>query len=180
MSDRLRPFATLRRRLGAAALAAVLGACTGLSPVEWSEFASIDPEGWDPLMSVEFVPEPSDSVAGWHTGCDVVLCLRYRAAAAPTRVPLEVLQENADADTLSCRVVDLVLADRYGRPTGHGEHGVYEVRDTLCRDIDMPEGYRVTCSLPQGAAAPRGLLDVGIVVTHAGATSRIPMPHIKL
>lgn len=183
-----RPDAALRRPGVSVALHLIAGAsllltasgCTGLSPVEWSEFASVDPAGWSPMMSAEFTPLPPDSVYPWPGLYDVVVCLRYKADAPQSVLTLIISEECDTSDVPHSQMNEICLFNDLHKPVGRGSYAVYEVTDTLHRKFSPPPGYTVTCSLPEGSPAPRGVIDIGLLLRRSGEKSVIPVPHIKL
>lgn len=154
--------------------------CIRLSPVEWSEFASVDPAGWSPMMSAEFTPVPPDSVYPWPGHYDVVVCLRYKADAPQSMLTLTITEECDTSSVPYSRMHEIYLFNESRKPLGRGSYAVYEVADTLHRDFVPPPGYTVTCSLPEGSPSPQGIIDVGVLLRRSGEQSIIPIPHIKL
>ncbi|MDE5877050.1 MAG: gliding motility lipoprotein GldH [Muribaculaceae bacterium] len=186
--NRYRPGAALRRPGVSVARHFIVStfvlltasACTRLSPVEWSEFASVDPAGWSPMMSAEFTPLPPDSVYPWPGVYDVVVCLRYKADAPQSVLTLTISEECDTSDVPSTRMQEIYLFNELHKPMGRGSYAVYEVTDTLHRRFSPPPGYTVTCSLPEGSPSPRGVIDIGLLLRRSGEKSVIPIPHIKL
>lgn len=154
--------------------------CTRLSPVEWSEFASVEPAGWSPMMSAEFTPLPPDSVYPWPGHYDVVVCLRYKADAPQSMLTLMITEECDTSSVPQTQMHELYLFTESRKPLGRGSYAVYEVTDTLHREFSPPPGYTVTCSLPEGSPSPRGIIDIGVLLRRSGEKSVIPVPHIKL
>lgn len=148
-------------------------ACSHSQKVDWSEFATLDPDGWDPVMAVEFCPQPTDSLAGWPHQCDVVAVVRYRISSPQQRLTLQITEENADGDTLAHTTRTLPLFQD-GNPAGRAAYAVCEVRDTLHRAWQIPEGYRITVGLPPGTPPPAGMLDLGFAIGRTGATASVP------
>lgn len=141
----------------------------------WSEFASVDANGWDPLMQIEFTPYPPDSVEMWNRECDVVLCVRYKASAPMADIPLDVT-EWSGGDTLSHRRINIPLF-RNGIPAGRGNYAVYETTDSLHIHFLPPQNYSVTVGLPGGCTPPKGIVDIGLTVSVAGSTPRFFIPN---
>lgn len=183
-----RPGAVLRRPgvsvalniIAAASMLLAGSGCTRLSPVEWSEFASIDPAGWSPMMSAEFTPMPPDSVYPWPGIYDVVVCLRYKADAPQSTLSIMISEECDTSNVPYNRMYEINLFNESHKPIGRGSYAVYEVTDTLHRKFSPPPGYTVTCSLPEGSPSPRGVIDIGLLLRRSGEKSVIPIPHIKL
>ena len=140
------------------------GGCRRVGDVVWSEFAAVGRNGWDPVMSQEFMPWPFDSVTNPSDRYTLAVCVRHTSRKPLAPLHLIAIQEWSDgksvADTLR-----ISLTPPPNTPSGRGAYGIYETLDTLTTDLRLTPGYSVTLRSLSPAAQTRGLTNVGLVLS---------------
>ena len=147
------------------------GSCGRLDRVEYSDFRDIEAEGWDPLRYLEFFPWPVDSTRAAYASYDLILYVRYTGRCTLRQLPLLVESESLAGigsekpDTLH---VNVELYTAGGNKKGKGPYTIYEVLDTLARDIRVTPGYTVTISNLLDAGSTQGVRSVGLILSRTG------------
>lgn len=152
----LRPIIIL-----ALSLTIILSGCREVDDVVYSEFSIIDPDGWDPVETLEFSSFPADSATFDNTLYDLRIMVRYDRSFSNRIIPLFV-EQTVDGNVIERDSVSLVLYDDKGDPTGKGSLGVFERFTILEHDMPLKEGYSVTLSPLLNKQDSKGILNVGV------------------
>ncbi|MDE7116669.1 MAG: gliding motility lipoprotein GldH [Muribaculaceae bacterium] len=156
------------------------GSCRRVDDVVYSDFATFDREGWDPVCVIPFFPWPVDSVLSPSDRFDLILTLRYSPADASSVIPLEITEEDENGEIGTHRV-SVRLRDKEGKPLGRKSVYLYEVSDTLRRDFALADGYLVGITSLSPLENTRGLRNIGLTLSlHRNRRpSLFPLPFSK-
>lgn len=161
----------LRLIICVASFVALASSCTRSIPAAYSEFADI-PESGIPLdAEYEFTPVPLDSTEVGNGRFDLILVVRYSNRLKARSVILNVEEISLDDMSPDSTSVDLALFGDDGRPLGLGNYGIYEISDTLRRNISIPEGYSVTISSPMLPESTTGIKSLGLILSRSGQSA---------
>lgn len=143
-----------------------LCSCTRISGVRYAEFVDIPsggiPSGW----VYDFNPADADSTLCTSGPLDVILVLRYARDCASRQVILDIEQTSlAQARPDSARVT-VSLFGNDGKPLGNGTYGIYEIQDTVARNVSVTDGYQISLSSPLPSSSTAGIKSVGIVLAN--------------
>ena len=135
-----------------------------MDDVVWSKYASLPPEGWDPVNVIPFFPWPEDSVTSPADRYSLLLSVRFTPLRLPAPLHLVMKQEDDSgyekSDTFRIELKTPALT-----PTGRGAYGIYESVDTLASGIRLRPGYCVelqSLSVPENTA---GISDIGLILS---------------
>lgn len=154
----------------------IAGSCGRLDKVEYSDYRDFGPQGWDPARYLEFTPWPADSSRAAYAHYDLLLYVRYSDKCGLQSLPVVVETVSLSGigserpDTL---MVSVPLYSSTGERKGKGSYTVFEVLDTLRKDISVVPGYRVTISNPLDAPSTRGLVNIGLILSRSESDLRV-------
>ena len=143
---------------------AVLASCNRAEKVAYSDFVAFGEDGWDPLCVVGFTPYPADSLAPPGERFDLILTLRYSPRDLSQSIPLEITEEDENGITDTERIT-IKLCDDKGEPLGKKGIALYEISDTLRRNISLPDGYALSVSSLSPPENTLCLRNLGITLT---------------
>ncbi len=160
----------LRHPIAWILLSLLLAACGHLTPVVYSEFATIGEEGLITNWGYTFSPVPFDSTEIDSGRFDLLLIVRYSNRCVSKSVILDVESLSINRPEPDSLRVDIPLFDNEGNPFGKGNFGIYETVDTIASGITLSEGYTVFVSSPLPEKETRGITDIGIKLSRTGKT----------
>ncbi|MDE5790895.1 MAG: gliding motility lipoprotein GldH [Muribaculaceae bacterium] len=138
--------------------------CRRVNNVVWSKYASIPPEGWDPVNVIPFFPWPEDSVNNPSDRYSLLLSVRFSILSNPAPLHLAIHQEDEEGRMKSDTIM-LTLSPPEETPVGKGSYVVYETVDTIDTGIPLRAGYCVelqSLSVPENT---RGIMDIGLILS---------------
>jgi len=145
-------------------LAVFATACHNISRIDYSSFVEFPEEGMPQSWEFDFNPTASDSamvISGHH---DIVVVTRYTKACTSRSIILnieEISFSRAKPDTFS---LEIKLFSNEGVPLGKGIYGVYEIADTIRRNVSVDNGYSISLSSPLPREKTVGIKALGIVL----------------
>lgn len=146
------------------ALPAALKGCDDLRTPDFSEYTHIPPRGIPQGWEFEFNPMVSDSISLAEGRHDVVVAVRYTNRSRARNVIIKVEEMSFWHDSSDTLTLTIPLFDYNGRPLGKGNFGVYELADTIRRDMKIPPGYTVSISSPLPDSITAGISDLGVII----------------
>ena len=146
------------------ALPSVLKGCEDIRTPDFSEYTHIPPQGIPQGWEFEFNPMASDSASLVEGRHDVVVALRYTNRSRARNVILKVEEMSLWHETPDTLTLTIPLFDSNGRPSGKGNYGVYEIADTIRRNMKVPPGYTVALSSPLSDSITAGISDIGVII----------------
>lgn len=149
--------------------------CGDIQKVRYSCFYSLPESGWNPEMSLEYTPWPTDSILNEGDRFDVVVCVRYSRDARPQGLDMTLSSFTLADEKPDTVPLSFTLFSPAGKPLGKGGYGVYEVTDTVARGIALSEGYNITLLSRADAASTAGVSDIGVILLN----SQPEEPHYK-
>lgn len=158
---------------------AVAVACAEISDTDYSSFADIPAEGMPQGWEFVFNPTQSDSAAILSGHHDVVVVARYTNECHSRSISLDIEEISFSNPTPATTRVEIDLFGDDGRPLGTGVYGVYEIADTIHRQIEIADGYSIAVSSPLQFTQTRGMKAIGIVIPRSGSRPVIPIPEFK-
>ncbi|MDE6754262.1 MAG: gliding motility lipoprotein GldH [Muribaculaceae bacterium] len=159
------------RLYGWIAISFLICGCANITPVEYSEFDYFGREGIPSGWMRDFSPVPADSANFNRRMYDVILTVRYNSRCSSRNIILDIEEfslSNSEPDSLR---IDMPLFYPDGRPLGIGNLGLYEISDTLRRDIPIQEGYTISVSTPLSSKETSGINAIGIRLSGSGETT---------
>lgn len=143
-----------------AAFCLILVGCGKSDEVVYTQFAAIDASGWERMGCVEF---KLDSAVNVDDRCDVLLVVRhsneYRYRSLCLTVEEMSLRHDVKVDT-----IEIPLATPSGEWQGRGSGRLYEVVDTLCRNVTLSADHLWTVGHAMRENPLVGVNDIGIVI----------------
>lgn len=133
--------------------------------VAYSHFESTDSKGWNRHDEKLFTLVPTDTAAHECVSgiYDVLLVVRYADFYPYSKLHIAVERASLSVAPLTDTIA-LTLADDYGRWIGSGNSGIYEIADTIYKNLRIDEGYQITLSHAMHEDVLVGVNDVGIVL----------------
>lgn len=150
--------------LGVAIFISFSPACTEINNVEYSKFYDFGNKGWSPDECLEYMPWPGDSVVDGGRRYDLVLCLRYSAKCKLSRLPIRMEQVSLSMSP-DTTLLEIPLITEAGYRRGKGSYTIYEISDTIARNIALSDGYTVTLFNSLDAVATEGITNIGIILS---------------
>lgn len=141
----------------------LFGSCRRVDNVVYSEFANFDNEGWDPVCVLPFSPWPMDSILTHADRFDLILTLRYAPNYPSSEIPLEISEEDENGVFATNRLT-VRLRDKNGKPRGRKSLYLYEISDTLHRDMQLSDGYVVNIATLSPPSNTQGLRNLGLTL----------------
>lgn len=141
----------------------LFGSCRRVDNVVYSEFANFDNEGWDPVCVLPFSPWPMDSVLNPADRFDLILTLRYAPNHPSSEIPLEISEEDENGVFATNRLT-VRLREKNGKPRGRKSLYLYEISDTLRRDMQLSDGYVVNIATLSPPSNTQGLRNLGLTL----------------
>lgn len=141
----------------------LFGSCRRVDNVVYSEFANFDNEGWDPVCMLPFSPWPMDSILTHADRFDLILTLRYAPNYPSSEIPLEISEEDENGVFATNRLT-VRLRDKNGKPRGRKSLYLYEISDTLHRDMQLSDGYVVNIATLSPPSNTQGLRNLGLTL----------------
>lgn len=141
----------------------LFGSCRRVDNVVYSEFANFDNEGWDPVCVLPFSPWPMDSILTHADRFDLILTLRYAPNYPSSEIPLEISEEDENGVFATNRLT-VRLRDKNGKPRGRKSLYLYEISDTLRRDMQLSDGYVVNIATLSPPSNTQGLRNLGLTL----------------
>lgn len=141
----------------------LLDSCTG--DTLYSSFAEIPRDGWKEGQYCRFHTCGFDSVfVNIHPNCDIILTVRHTGDVQYQELWLEVLQSPQDLRAIP-DTLRIPLKGKDGRWRGHSSKGLYELSDTLAKDVSIPGCYSMLIGPAMGNEPVEGILDMGLTIT---------------
>ena len=143
-----------------AAFCLILSSCVNSDNIIYSNFKSIDVDGWSNSQYLEF---QLDSIADGGVVVDVLLVVRHSENYDFESLCLvkEEVISNCDVRT---DTIEIRLADSEGRLMGRGHNGLYEVVDTLHSSVKIEDNYLLSISHGMREKLIVGVNDIGIII----------------
>lgn len=141
-----------------------LCSCKRWTGVEYSEFVDIPSSGIPQICVYDFSPEFEDSVCREVLPNFLVLSVRYTVNCPSRSIILDIEEMSLTHTIPDSTTVELPLFDEEGKPLGKGNYGIYEVNDTIRKNMKVPEGYTVSVSSPLPPEKTKGIRAVGIIL----------------
>ncbi len=135
-------------------------ACRRVDNVVWADFEPLDDNGWDPIRICSFSPWPVDSVVSPEDKFTLAVGCRFRASHHPAKLHLGVRLLDEEHMILS-DTMTLLLTPPPDGPGGRGAYAVYEVLDTLKRDLTLSPGLLLEIQNLTVPEQTRGVIAVG-------------------
>lgn len=154
----------LLARLLLFALPSALRGCGDIRTPDYSEYTHIPPEGIPQGWEFEFNPIGSDSASLVDGRHEVVVALRYTNRSRTRNLILNVEEMSLWHETPDTLTLTIPLFDSNGRPLGKGNYGVYEIADTIRKNMKVPPGYSIALSSPLSDSVTSGISDIGVIV----------------
>lgn len=151
-------------------IACGITSCGKLTPVVYSEFVNIGDKGIPQYWDYTFSPVPFDSTELELGHYDVILIVRYSNKCVSRSVIFDIESFSITQSHPDSTRVEIPLFKTDGVPVGKGNFGVFEITDTLSRDIKLPEGYVISISTPIPEEETKGIIDIGIKLSRTGQT----------
>ena len=146
---------------------AVSSGCRRVENTVWAEFCDIPSDGWDPIHIYSLQPWPVDSVVNPGDRFDIALACRFLTGNHPRHLHLAYSLSLYDS-ILRSDTLTLDLLPPRKRPGGYGSYGVYEVIDTVIRDIELIPGTPLDLRNLTTREQTAGILEVGARLSLSG------------
>lgn len=144
----------------------LLTACSGHDVVCFSHFYEFTPDGIPTDFEYLFSPLCPDTAVTAARPVDKVLVVRYNINCRSKSIILNFEETSLVGDSISSFSKEVRLFDDTGHPLGRGNYGIFELSDTLSRDITLPPGYTLTVSSPLPKKSTSGVEAIGLVISH--------------
>lgn len=145
----------------------VSSGCRRVENTVWAEFCNIPADGWDPIHVYSLQPWPIDSIVHPEDRFDIALGCRFRTGDHPRFLHLSYSLSLEDS-ILKSDTVTLELLPPPNRPGGHGAYAVYEVIDTVMRNIELHPGTTLDLRNLTNPAQTAGILEIGARLSLTG------------
>ena len=132
--------------------------------MEYSKFYDFGSDGWNPAECLEFNPWPADSVMNVGDKYDLILSLRYSGKCRLSRLPIRIEQVSLSLSP-DTTFLEIPLTTEKGTRRGKGSYTIYEVSDTIARNITLTEGYTITLFNPLDAQSTSGITNIGLILS---------------
>lgn len=130
-----------------------------------AEFANINDCGWakDDVKKIEIIPIDSVNFSNHENRCNVILTLRYNSDYEYKNIWLETMSETSTTK-IETDTIELLLVDCQGKWEGKGYGGMYELSDTILRNISIDDFKSVKIRHIMTDSLLKGIENVGIIV----------------
>ncbi len=146
-------------------LLSVAGGCRHIDSVGYSNFVTFDKEGIPQGWEFDFSPMERDSAALISTPHDAVVVVRYTNTCPSRSIILDIEELSLVSDKPDSLRVEIPLFDKEGIPLGRGNFGIFEVTDTIHRNMKVPEGYVISVSSPLPTNLTEGVNAIGLILS---------------
>lgn len=143
-----------------AAFCLLLSSCINSDDIVYTDFQSVDEDGWVNNQYIEF---QLDSVVNQQADVDVLLVVRYSEGYDYELLCL-VNEEIVSTCDVKTDTIEIKLADSDGRLIGRGQNGLYEVVDTLHRNLRINDYYSLSLAHGMREKSIKGINDIGIII----------------
>ncbi len=140
--------------------------CLHTENIVYSEFRNIGEEGIPEDWEYEFSPFPSDSSMAINGRFDLILAIRYTEECKAREVAMNIEEFSLGQERPDTLNATLQLFNEFEEPLGKGIYTVYEITDTIRRNIKIVDGYSVSVSSPVPMEKTKGINAIGIILSH--------------
>ena len=131
-----------------AAFCLLLSSCINSDNILYTDFQSVDEDGWVNNQQADVV---------------VLLVVRYSEDYDYESLCL-VKEEIVSTCDVMTDTIEIRLADPDGRLIGRGQNGLYEVVDTLHRNLRINDYYSLSLAHGMREKSIKGINDIGIII----------------
>lgn len=145
-----------------AVLILMMCSCINRGNVSYSSFQNIPSDNWNYLDGRQFEPFVEDSTL--HSGYyDVVLCIRHNSSYPYHQLWIEY--ETPDNNgAMKTDTIALKITDNAGRFIGIGRYDLYEVTDTLLKNIQLHKNWSLGVRPIMNNKSVTGVNKIGLIL----------------